>query len=82
MKYEKPEEKKRLEEEKKRKELDALIGGVSNSEGTQTGGEGPDNQAGDKGQLDGDPYAPSYFGQPGSWCWRKWLWFKWKRKAF
>ena len=60
------EEKKRLEEEQKRKELDALIGGVSNSEGTQTGGEGPDNQAGDKGQLDGDPYAPSYFGQPGN----------------
>ncbi|MEY8868664.1 MULTISPECIES: energy transducer TonB family protein [Gaetbulibacter] len=60
------EEKKRLEEEKKKKELDALIGGVSNSEGTQTGGEGPDNSGGDKGQLDGNPYAPSYFGDPGS----------------
>ena len=42
-----------------------MIGGVSNSEGTQTGGEGPDSQAGDKGQLDGDPYAPSYFGGSG-----------------
>ena len=31
-----------------------------------TGGEGDDNKAGDKGQLDGDPYAPSYFGDPGT----------------
>ncbi|MDO7170812.1 energy transducer TonB [Mariniflexile sp. AS56] len=56
---------KRELEEKKRK-LDALIGGVSKSEGTATGGEGDDNKAGDKGQLDGDPYAPSYFGSGGS----------------
>ncbi|MCO4821125.1 MAG: energy transducer TonB, partial [Flavobacteriaceae bacterium] len=33
--------------------------------GTTTGGEGDDNQAGDKGQIDGDPYAP-YKGIPGS----------------
>jgi hypothetical protein len=59
------EERKRQEEADKKKKLDALIGGVSNSEGTQTGGEGPDSQAGDKGQLDGDPYAPSYFGGSG-----------------
>ncbi|MCL5128959.1 energy transducer TonB [Algibacter sp. L4_22] len=52
---------KREQEEKKRK-LDALIGGVSKSEGTESGGEGNDNKAGDKGQLDGNPYAPSYFG--------------------
>lgn len=45
--------------------LDALIGGVKNSEGTETGGEGPGDGPGDKGQLDGDPYAPSYFG-PGN----------------
>lgn len=56
---------KREKEEKKRK-LDALIGGVSKSDGTKTGGEGNDDKAGDKGQLDGDPYAPSYFGAPGS----------------
>ena len=56
---------KREQDEKKRK-LDALIGGVSKSEGTATGGEGNDNKAGDKGQLDGDPYAPSYFGSGGS----------------
>lgn len=59
------EDKKRKEEEAKKKELDALIGGVSNSQGTQTGGEGNDNTGGDKGQLDGDPYAPSYFGGSG-----------------
>ena len=56
---------KREQEEKKRK-LDALIGGVSKSEGTETGSEGNDNRAGDKGQLDGDPYAPSYFGGQGT----------------
>ncbi|HMQ44719.1 MAG TPA: energy transducer TonB, partial [Mariniflexile sp.] len=50
----------------KKKKLDALIGGVSKSDGTAKGGEGNDNKAGDKGQLDGDPYAPSYFGSGGS----------------
>lgn len=55
---------KREQEEKKRK-LDALIGGVSKSEGTETGSEGNDNKVGDKGQLDGNPYAPSYFGGGG-----------------
>lgn len=54
------------EQEEKKKKLDALIGGVSKSEGTTTGSEGNDNQAGDKGQLDGDPYAPSYFGGQGT----------------
>lgn len=57
-------EKRELEEKKKK--LDALIGGVSKSEGSATGGEGDDNKAGDKGQLDGDPYAPSYFGSGGA----------------
>lgn len=59
-------EKERKEQEAKKKNLDALIGGVAKSEGTETGGEGDDNLGGDKGQLDGDPYAPSYFGQGGS----------------
>ena len=35
---------------------------LNNSDGETSGGEGNDNQAGDKGQLDGNPYAPSYFG--------------------
>ena len=58
--------KEKREQEEKKKKLDALIGGVSKSEGTTTGGEGNDNKAGDKGQLDGDPYASSYFGDPGT----------------
>lgn len=58
--------KEKREQDEKKKKLDALIGGVSKSEGTETGSEGNDNKAGDKGQLDGDPYAPSYFGGQGS----------------
>ena len=58
--------KEKQEQADKKRKLDALIGGVSKSEGTATGGEGNDNKAGDKGQLDGDPYAPSYFGSGGS----------------
>lgn len=59
------EEQKRRAEAEKKKKLDALIGGVKTSEGSQTGGEGPDSSAGDKGQQDGNPYAPSYFGGSG-----------------
>ncbi len=58
-------EEKRIKDEKKKK-LDALIGGVSKSDGSTSGSEGNDNQVGDKGQLDGNPYAPSYFGEPGT----------------
>ena len=59
------EREKRIQEEK-RKKLDALIGGIGKSDGTDTGSEGNDNRDGDKGQLDGNPYAPNYFGDPGS----------------
>ena len=59
------EEKKRQEEAEKKKKLDNLIGGVKNADGNTEGGEGPDSKAGNKGQLDGDPYAPSYFGGSG-----------------
>ena len=59
------EEKKRREEDEKKKKLDNLIGGVKNADGNTDGGEGPDDQGGNKGQLDGDPYAPSYFGGSG-----------------
>ncbi len=58
--------KEKREQEEKKKKLDALIGGVSKSEGSETGSEGNDNQSGDKGQLDGNPYAPSYFGGQGT----------------
>ena len=60
------EERKRKAEEEKKKKLDALIGGIGKSDGEESGSEGNDNTVGDKGQLDGDPYASSYFGQPGS----------------
>ncbi|WP_426429441.1 energy transducer TonB [Winogradskyella sp. HB-48] len=59
------EERKRKEEAEKREKLDNLIGGVKNSNGTDNGGEGDDTIGGNKGQLDGDPYAPSYFGGSG-----------------
>ena len=59
------EEKKRREEEEKKRKLDNLIGGVKNANGKDDGGEGPDNQGGNKGELDGNPYAPSYFGGSG-----------------
>jgi outer membrane biosynthesis protein TonB len=58
-------EKLRKEQEAKRERLDALMGGVNNSSGTASGGEGDDNQAGDKGKLSGDPYANSYYGDGG-----------------
>ncbi|MAU16594.1 MAG: energy transducer TonB [Muricauda sp.] len=60
------EERKRQEQEAKKKSVDALIGGIGKSDGTTTGSEGDDNRAGDKGQPDGDPYASSYYGAPGS----------------
>jgi len=58
--------KEKREQEEKKKKLDALIGGVKNSDGSETGSEGDDNEVGDKGQLDGNPYASSYFGDPGT----------------
>ncbi|MCL6264848.1 energy transducer TonB [Flagellimonas myxillae] len=60
------EERQRKEQEAKKKNLDALIGGIGKSDGKTTGSEGDDNRPGDKGQPDGDPYAPSYYGSPGT----------------
>lgn len=54
------------EQEAKKQNLDALMGGLNSSEGTASGSEGDDNKAGDKGQTDGDPYASSYYGSAGS----------------
>lgn len=56
----------RKEQEAKKQSLDALMGGLNSSEGTATGSEGNDDRAGDKGQIDGDPYANSYYGSAGS----------------
>ncbi len=60
------EERARAEQEAKKKKLDELMGGLNKSDGTSTGSEGDDNRAGDKGSPDGDPYATSYYGSPGS----------------
>jgi len=57
--------KQKAEEEAKRKKLDALIGGINNSNGTATGGEGDDDIAGDKGNINGDPNADGYYGNGG-----------------
>lgn len=59
------EERRKAEEEAKKKQLDNLIGGVKNAKGEDDGGEGPDTTPGNKGQLNGNPYAPSYFGGTG-----------------
>ncbi len=60
------EEQKRKEQEVQRADLDKLMGGLNKSDGTASGSEGDDNKPGDKGQPDGDPYATSYYGGPGS----------------
>ena len=60
------EEKARKEQEAKKRKLDEMMGGLNKSDGTASGSEGDDNRAGDKGQPDGDPYATSYYGSPGS----------------
>lgn len=63
-------EKQRIEKEKqemaaKRKNLDALMGGFNNENGTATGGEGDDKSPGDKGKVTGDPNASGYYGNGG-----------------
>ncbi|MBQ4915972.1 energy transducer TonB [Maribacter sp. MMG018] len=60
------EEKARREQEAKKKKLDELMGGLNKSDGSASGSEGDDDRAGDKGSPDGDPYASSYYGSPGS----------------
>ncbi|NER14985.1 energy transducer TonB [Leptobacterium flavescens] len=60
------EERLKREQDAKRKKLDQLMGGLNKSDGDATGSEGDDNRPGDKGNPDGDPYASSYYGTPGS----------------
>lgn len=60
------EERKKREQDAKKKSLDALIGGIGKSDGKTTGSEGDDTKTGDKGKPEGDPYATSYYGSPGS----------------
>lgn len=58
-------EKQKAEEAAKRKNLDALMGGFSDTDGKADGGEGDDNKAGDKGKETGDPNASGYYGIGG-----------------
>lgn len=58
--------KQKAEQDAKRKKIDALIGGVNNADGTETGGEGNDNIPGDKGKITGDPNASGYYGNGGT----------------
>ncbi|GMN07663.1 hypothetical protein MTsPCn5_30520 [Croceitalea sp. MTPC5] len=60
------EERLRQEQEAKKKKLDALMGGIGKSDGEDSGSEGDDIRQGDKGRPDGNPYATSYYGAPGS----------------
>jgi len=60
------EARKKAEEEAKKKKLDALMGGIGKSDGTESGSEGDDNTPGDKGSPQGNPYANSHYGTPGA----------------
>ncbi|WP_445384192.1 energy transducer TonB [Robiginitalea sp. IMCC44478] len=60
------EERARQEQEAKKQKLDALMGGLNNSDGSAEGSEGDDTRVGDKGDPGGDPYATTYYGSPGS----------------
>ncbi len=59
-------EKERKAKEAKKKALDEMMGGLNTSDGSASGSEGDDDSPGDKGQIDGNLYANSYYGQPGS----------------
>lgn len=59
-------EKEQREKEAKKKSIDDLVGGFNKSDGSSSQSEGNDTKSGDKGSADGDPYATSYYGAPGS----------------
>ncbi|MDY0090859.1 MAG: energy transducer TonB [Flavobacteriaceae bacterium] len=62
----KAEEKQRQEEARKKSELDKLIGGIKQSDGTVKEGDGNTNKTGNQGILEGSIYANAYYGQPGT----------------
>lgn len=53
------------EQEDKKRQLDAMMGGLNTADGT-SGGEGDDTISGDKGNKNGDPNASGYYGNGGS----------------
>lgn len=60
------EERARQEREAKKRKIDELMGGINEADGQASGSEGDDQQPGDKGQPDGNPYASSYYGNTGA----------------
>ena len=46
--------------------LSNIINGSKTSDGSETTNEGNDTKNGDKGDINGDPYATSYYGAPGT----------------
>ena len=50
----------------KKKKLDDLMGNIGSESGDASDSQGDERASGDKGQLNGDPYAPSYFGSSGN----------------
>lgn len=54
------------EQDAKKQKLDALIGGINDSEGEEAEGHGNDNVGGDKGKKNGDPNASGFYGTGGS----------------
>ena len=59
-------DRKQKEEDDKKKKLDALFGGFDDKDGTEDGGDGDDNQSGDKGKVTGDLDASGYKGGGGN----------------
>ena len=59
-------DRKKKEQEEKKRKLDELMGGLNNSDGSASRGEGDDAIGGDKGSADGDPNADGYYGNVGS----------------
>ncbi|WP_298520607.1 energy transducer TonB [uncultured Kordia sp.] len=63
------EAKKKAEEAKKKADFEALTKDLNSEGGTGSDdgeGEGPNDGDGNKGNPDGDPYATSYYGAPGT----------------
>ncbi|AXG67996.1 protein TolA [Kordia sp. SMS9] len=60
------EAKKKAEEAAKKAKIDALFNDANGNGEDESEGEGPNDGPGNKGNPNGDPYAASYYGEPGS----------------
>lgn len=59
-------DRKKKEQEEKKRKLDELMGGLNNSDGSTSGGEGDDAIGGDKGSGNGNPNADGFFVNGGT----------------